>query len=253
MAAVLHLDLLGKVLVNVGERGLGDAGTAHIGAAGARHGGLIPDVELQVIVAHLNIALIVGDVDAITKVEIQTQRRLTRVAILARAAHVQLAEHVLVDGPRGGRISANFNALVHELGRAVVDIHAKIELQVQIIHVGESQLVVISGSILEELAVVEVLLQVDVAVAGADGGLAAANRSRRHLFELRGEELGARGRQQVEVIIWGNGIGEHERFFCRRMQVCGDIVVAGGPESLGTRQRASSGRARVRGRRDLPS
>jgi hypothetical protein len=81
-------------------------------------------------------------------------------AILQSHTAIQLAENVIVDRASRRGISANFNAL-----REVVVVEAKIQVKVQTVNV-ERILLGRRGS-LQELAVVEIFLQINFSVAYA--------------------------------------------------------------------------------------
>src|SRR5690606_20793950 len=106
VSAVLGFHLLGELLIAVSQRRLRDPSTAWVWTSGSGHGRVFSDVKPEIIIAHLNIALPIGNADAVTKVEVKPQGRLARLPILTRATHIQLAEHVLLDWPGSGRISA---------------------------------------------------------------------------------------------------------------------------------------------------
>ncbi|CRK38021.1 hypothetical protein BN1708_007626 [Verticillium longisporum] len=196
------------VLVNVGEGRLRDARTVDVRLS-QRSGKLgvidVVEVEVGIIHAHGNVTVIVGNTWlSITEVEGQgllAARSLNTSSSAGRASGASRP------------ISMVFSILLDHVAIAhdQVDVHWR--------------------GVLEELAVVEILLQVDVAVAGAS--FAAHGLRDDIVAELREKPGGVRCRRQLEVVVRRDFIGKHQRFAVGDVQgALWNVVVVTGAECL---------------------
>jgi antitoxin component of MazEF toxin-antitoxin module len=183
------------------------------------HGRLVSKVQSEIIVSHQDVSVII--VNAHSVVAKAESSGLVVVSILGRLRQVEFTEYVLLDAPSSGGLTTHFHG---HPGWALVDIHTEVKIQVQVIHIGQSQTVILPQSVLQKLAVVEVLLQVDIPVANATF---AAQGLRANIKVLGAQEqVDIRGWKQVEIVVRCNTIRKQERLPIWYLQVCRNIIVS---------------------------
>src|ERR1700760_297974 len=102
---------------------------------------MITDIEVKVVIAHVNIAVVVCDSDSIVA-KVEVKRYIPIATALVRTLHVKFAEDVVLNTTCHWCVSAHFDALIKST-RPLVDIHAKVEIQIQVVHVRHSKIVII--------------------------------------------------------------------------------------------------------------